>query len=140
MTDRTRGYAYRIEVAAPISRVWEALTTSAALEEWCSPGARIDARPGGSFQASVDQVTEFVAHIDVYSPQRRLRLIHLPSPALPPTDGTFVDDFVLEACGDATIIRLLGSGIPSAVAWDALYMRVRTGWGRAGMCVRWSRV
>lgn len=131
MTDRTRGYAHRIDVVAPVSLLWEALTTTAELEEWCSPGARIDARPGGSFRASVDRVTEIEAHIDVYSPQRRLRLIHLPSPALPAIDSAIVDDFVLESCGEATIVRLLGSGIPSGSAWDAIYVRVRTGWERA---------
>ncbi len=131
MTDRTRGYAHRIDVSAPLSLVWVSLTTSSALEAWCSAGARIDAREGGSFRASVDRVTEFEAHIDVYSPQRRLRLIYLPCTALPPTDDTLVDDFVLEAAGPETIVRLLGSGIPSGAEWDAIYLRLRTGWERA---------
>ncbi len=136
MTDRTRGYAtrgyaHRIDVAAPAPAVWIALTTSAALDRWCSAGAKIDARPGGSLRASVDRVTEFEAHIDVYTPQRRMRLIHLPSPALPSTDSPLVDDFVLETLGDGTIVRLLGSGIPSDSAWDAVYLRLRTGWERA---------
>ena len=131
MTDRTRGYAYRIDVTVPAAAVWAALTTSAALDQWCSAGAKIDARQGGSLRANVDRVTEFEAHIDVFSPQRRMRLIHLPSALLPATDSTLVDDFVLDASGEATIVRVLGSGIPTDSAWDAIYMRRRTGWERA---------
>jgi uncharacterized protein YndB with AHSA1/START domain len=131
MTDRTRGYAYRIDVTAPAVVAWEALTTSAALNRWCSAGAEIDAREGGSFRANVDRVTEFEAHIDVFRPQRRMRLIHLRSPALPPTDSTLIDDFVLDASAERTIVRLLGSGIPSGSDWDTIYLRQRTGWERA---------
>lgn len=128
MTDRTRGYAHRVDVAAPLPAVWTALTTSASLGEWCSPGAEIDARQGGSLRASVDRVTEFEAHIDVYIPERRMRLIHLRSAKLPSTDCTLVDDFVLDAGARASIVRLLGSGVPSDSAWDVIYLRLRRGW------------
>ncbi len=131
MTGRTRGYAHRIDVTASAPVVWVALTTSAALSRWCSAGAKIDARQGGSFRASVDRVTEFEAHIDVYNPPRRMRLIHLPSPDLPPTDSAVVDDFVLDASRKAMVVRLLGSGIPVDSAWDAIYLRLRVGWERA---------
>jgi uncharacterized protein YndB with AHSA1/START domain len=130
MTDRTRGYAHRIDVVAPASLVWAAITTSAALSQWCSPDAQIDARPGGSFRASVDRVTEFEAHIDVYMPQRRMRLLYLPSPELP-ADSPMADDFVLDAGPGRTIVRLLGSGIPADSAWDEMYLRLRTAWERA---------
>lgn len=131
MTDRTRGYAHRVDVDAPVSAVWRALTSSASLAEWCSAGARIDPREGGALRASVDRVTEFEAHIDVFEPPRRLRLIHLPSSALPSTDSTPVDDFVLDESAGVTIVRLLGSGVPSESAWDAFYLRLRRGWEQA---------
>ncbi len=130
MTDRTRGYAHRVDVAAPAPLVWAAITTSAALCRWCAPGAQIDARQGGLFRASVDRVTEFEAHIDVYLPQRRLRLLYLPSPELP-ADSPIADDFVLDAGTGRTIVRVLGSGIPTDSAWDDMYLRLRTGWERA---------
>lgn len=131
MTGRTRGYAHRVDVAAPAAVAWTTLTTSAALRQWCSLEAQIDARPGGSLRASVDRVTEFEAHIDVFEPPRRLRLIHLPSSALPPTDSTLVDDFVLDESAGITIVRLLGSGVPSEPAWDPWYLRLRRGWEQA---------
>jgi len=111
--------------------VWRALTSSEALARWCSPDAQITARPGGSFRARVDRVTEFEAHIDVFEPGRRLRLIYLPSDGLPHSDSAMVDDFILDADGSETILRLLGSGVPAGEEWDAIYMRLRIGWERA---------
>jgi len=32
---------------------------------------------------------------------------------------------------DGTIVRLLGSGIPATPAWEAQYLRLRTGWLQA---------
>jgi uncharacterized protein YndB with AHSA1/START domain len=130
MSERTRGYAHRVDVRAPAPLVWAALTTSAALSQWCAPGAEIDARPGGSFRASVDRVTEFEAHIDVFMPQRRMRLLYLPSPDLPP-DCAVVDDFVLDEGPDGTIVRLLSSGFPGDAEWDEMYLRLRVSWERA---------
>src|SRR5581483_10328728 len=87
MGEHTRGYAQRIDVAADLERVWRALKTTQELTRWCSPGATINARPGGLFRASVDRVTELDAHIDIFEPGRRLRLIYLPTPSLPPSDS-----------------------------------------------------
>jgi uncharacterized protein YndB with AHSA1/START domain len=131
MTERTRGYAHRIDIAAPPALVWAALTSSEALERWCSPAAQINPRPGGLFRASVDRVTEWEAHIDIFTPERRLRLIYLPSAALPPADSAIVDDFMLDAGPEGTIVRLLGSGVPAATEWDGPYVRLRVGWERA---------
>jgi hypothetical protein len=86
---------------------------------------------GGLFRASVDRITEMEARIDVFDPMRRLRLIYLPSDALPPADTALVDDFLLESRDGVTIVRLLGSGIPRDSQWDAPFLRLRTGWERA---------
>jgi uncharacterized protein YndB with AHSA1/START domain len=131
MKDRARGYAHRIDIAADAQKVWRALTEAEHLARWCSPGAEIRARQGGLFRASVDRVTELEAHIDVFEPGRRLRLIYLPTPALPPSDTTFVDDFILDTDDSGTILRLLGSGIPATEEWNTQYLRLRLGWRQA---------
>jgi len=131
MVDRTRGYAHRVDVKADAGQVWEALTEARHLARWCSPGARIGARPGGLFRASVDRVTEMEAHIDVFEPRQRLRLIYLPGPNLPPADSVIIDDFILEPRDSGTILRLLGSGVPGGSQWDAQYRRLRLGWQQA---------
>jgi uncharacterized protein YndB with AHSA1/START domain len=132
MRDRGRGYAHRVDIAADTAEVWDVLTQSEHLSRWCSPGAQIRAQKGGLFRASVDRVTELEAHIDVFEPRRRLRLIYLPSAALPPTDDPLVDDFIIEAKEPGTtILRLLGSGIPATEEWNKHYQRLRLGWQQA---------
>ena len=131
MSDKLRGYAHRVDIAADAGKVWLALTNVEHLKRWCSPAADIKARPGGLFRASVDRVVELEAHIDVFEPGRRLRLIYLPNSELPPTDSAIVDDFILDATASETIVRLLGSGIPSTPDWDAQYRRLRMGWQAA---------
>jgi uncharacterized protein YndB with AHSA1/START domain len=131
MRDRARGYAHRIDIVADADQVWRALTEAENLARWCSPGAQIRPRQGGLFRASVDRVTELEAHIDVFEPARRMRLIYLPSNALPPTDDPLVDDFILEPRESGTIVRLLGSGIPATEEWLKQYQRLKLGWQQA---------
>ncbi|HEV2702490.1 MAG TPA: SRPBCC domain-containing protein [Steroidobacteraceae bacterium] len=132
MSGRTRGYAHRVDIAAGAELVWKALTDTESLRKWCSPEAQISAREGGHFRASVDRVTELEAHIDVWQPQRRMRLIYLPSEDLPENDSPIVDDFMLDgSVPGKTVMRLLGSGFPSDRDSDTFYLRLRTGWERA---------
>jgi uncharacterized protein YndB with AHSA1/START domain len=131
MADKLRGYAHRVDVAAPADKVWLALTQVEHLRRWCSPKADIKAKPGGLFRASVDRVIELEAHIDVYEPGRRMRLIYLPSTELPPSDAPLIDDFILDATPPQTIVRLLGSGIPGTPEWEPQYRRLRMGWQAA---------
>jgi uncharacterized protein YndB with AHSA1/START domain len=131
MSDKARGYAHRIDVSAGAQQVWRALTDSEQLRLWCSPDAEIRARQGGSFRASVDRMTEFEAHIDVYEPGRRLKLIYLPTPGAPPADRAMSDDFILDAVPEGTIVRLLGAGFPVSDAWETQFLRLRTGWSQA---------
>lgn len=131
MSERERGYAHRIDILADASQVWRALTEAEQLTRWCSPAADIRARQGGLFRASVDRVTEFEAHIDVFEPERRLRLMYLPSSELPRAGTVMVDDFILDRVPGGTIVRLLGSGVPATPEWDTQYWRLRTSWQQA---------
>ena len=131
MSDKERGYAHRVDIRADAQQVWRALTETEQLTRWCSPDAEIRARKGGLFRASVDRVTEFEAHIELFEPGRRLRLIYLKSAALPPADTVMVDDFMLEPVPGGTIVRLLGSGVPATLEWDTQYRRLRTSWQQA---------
>ena len=131
MSDKERGYAHRVDIVADATAVWRALTDEEELQRWCSPQAAIRARPGGLFRASVDRLTEFEAHIELFEPGRRLRLMYLPSPSAPAADTVMVDDFILEPVPGGTIVRLLGSGVPAAPEWDLQFARLRTGWQQA---------
>jgi len=131
MGERTRAYARRVDIHASADRIWRAVTDTPQLAKWCSPGARISPRAGGIFRAKIDRITELEAHIDVFEPGRRLRLIHLPSPSWPASESVIIDDLILEGVEKTTIVRLLGSGIPGNTGWDAGFNRLRVGWERA---------
>jgi uncharacterized protein YndB with AHSA1/START domain len=133
MRERARGYAHRVDIVAEADEVWRALTGPEYVAIWCSPGALIRPQKGGLFRATVDRVTELEAHIDVFDPGRRLRLIYLPTTALPPTDDPIVDDFIIDANSKepGTILRLLGSGFPATEEWNRQYQRLRLGWQQA---------
>ena len=131
MSEKARGYAHRVDISAQPSSVWRALTDQACLIRWCSPKAEIRPQPNGAFRASVDRVTELEAHIDVFEPGRRLRLIYLSCADLPPTDTVMIDDFILDPAEAGTIVRLLGSGYPATENWELPYRRLRTGWQQA---------
>jgi uncharacterized protein YndB with AHSA1/START domain len=131
MADRERDYAHRVDIEGDVRDVWRAFTEAIHLGRWCSPDAEIRPRAGGMLRASVDRVTEVELHIDVFDPGRRLRLIYLPSPALPSTDSAIVVDFIMESSAAGSIVRVLGSGIPDGPQWDTQYKRMRLGWERA---------
>lgn len=131
MPDRTRGYAHRIDVQAPQEQLWRGLIEPALVAEWYAPGARIDARTGGSYWIRADRDLEREAHLDVFLPPRRLRLLYMPQRGLPATDNVIVDDFILDSAGSGSVLRLLGSGFPDASDWEPVYARLRDGWARA---------
>ena len=99
---------------------------------WSGAEADIVPRIGGLYRlGAAPRARE--AHIDVFEPNRRLRLIYFGDPSLPPCASAIVDDFLLDARNGPgkTSLRLLGSGIPEAAAWDAFYKRARLGWERS---------
>ena len=132
MSDKERGYAHRVDILAEPGEVWRALTDNRTPRALVLPGCGHPGAPGRQlFRASVDRVTEFEAHIDVFEPGRRLRLLYLPVPDLPRSDSVMVDDFILDRVPGGTIVRLLGSGVPATPEWDTQYWRLRTSWQQA---------
>jgi uncharacterized protein YndB with AHSA1/START domain len=127
----TRGFAHLVEINAPAARVWRALTDPALVRIWYGAEAQIDARQGGIYRLGLGAGGR-EAHIDVFDVNRRLRLIYLAERDAPRCDSAVVDDFLLDVRkGEGTTsLRLLGSGIPEAEAWDKTYARLRLGWER----------
>jgi uncharacterized protein YndB with AHSA1/START domain len=139
MSDGTRGYAHRVDINADAEVVWRALTEPALLAQWYSLQARIDAREGGIYSACHGEL-EREAHIDVYLPPRRLRLIYMPLPGMPDDGTVLVEDFLLDREPNAarqqggamvTVLRLMGSGVPEGPDWHPTYVALRRGWERA---------
>jgi uncharacterized protein YndB with AHSA1/START domain len=128
MPEKTRAYAARVDIEAPLERVWAALTTTAALERWMAPGSRINAQVGGAISGSLDRKRPFSAHVDVFDVQRRLRIVHLHPEETPPFDGVVVDDILVELRDGQTIVRVLGGGFPRTDEHGAFYMQRQMGW------------
>ena len=136
---RSRGYVHRVDIRAEAADVWQALIDPVILARWHVPNARVDAREGGSYWTRLGPKFEREAHIDIYKPPQRLRLLYMPSPDLPDTGVVPVDDFLIDKDAAAsrtagctvTVVRLIGSGIPEAHEWDPVYTRLRGGWERA---------
>ncbi len=128
----TRGYAHLLELDVPPARVWRALTDPRLVRVWLGQEAEIDAREGGVYRLGKRAAGGREAHIDVFDPNRRLRLIYLRHADDPPSDSAIVDDFLLDIrkSESTTTLRLLGSGIPEDAAWDQAYVRIRMGWER----------
>jgi uncharacterized protein YndB with AHSA1/START domain len=128
----TRGYAHLVEIDAPVARVWRALTDPGLIRIWSGQEAEIDPRRGGMYRIGKRNDGGREAHIDIFEVNRRLRLIYLKARDWPPSDSAVVDDFLLDMRkGEGTTsLRLLGSGIPEAPAWDKSYVRLRMGWER----------
>jgi uncharacterized protein YndB with AHSA1/START domain len=140
MAEGTRGYAQRVDIRASIETVWQALIDPKILSQWYAPALRIDARERGIYSVRLDAKHTLEAHIDVFVPPRRLRLIYMPFAGVPDEGAVVVEDFLLDRDENAsreagsaavTVLRLLGSGIPESSAWNPIYQRLRTGWGRA---------
>lgn len=126
MALKTRGYAHRIDIAAPPPRVWDILCGPALLPLWLGADARIRPQRGGQLSATVAPGLARDAMIDVFEPPRRLRLIYLPPAELPAFDGAVVDDVLLDGENGSTIVRLLCSGVPDLPAWNPHYLKIRS--------------
>ena len=125
MALKTRGYANRVDVAAAPDKVWATLCGPTLLPLWIGADARIRPQKGGHWSATIAPGLAREAVIDLFEPPRRLRLIYLSPPQLPVFDGVVVDDYLLEADGAGTIVRLLCSGMPDLGEWTAYYSKVR---------------
>ena len=114
MSGAYRSFAYRVDLAVPVERVWRAFTDSRLLARWCADGATITPREKGRLHVIFGGDVELDAHIDVLATPSRIRLILLPTRGMPTADAVIVEDFLFERDSAGTKLRLLSSGVPSA--------------------------
>jgi uncharacterized protein YndB with AHSA1/START domain len=124
-----RSFAHRVDIGAPVERVWRAFTDSRILERWTTAGATVTPREKGRMHVLFGEGVELDAHIDVLVTPQRMRLILLPTPGMPGTDAVIVEDFLLERVPPcATVVRLLSSGVPASQGWVTYYLSKRRYW------------
>jgi uncharacterized protein YndB with AHSA1/START domain len=123
-----RSFAHRVDIGAPVERVWRAFTDSRVLERWTVAGASITPREKGRLSIVFGADMELDAHIDVLVTAQRIRLILLPTRGMPSTEAVIVEDFLFERGASNTVVRLLSSGVPSAQSWVTYYLAKRRHW------------
>jgi len=129
MTSGYRSFAHRVEVGAPVERVWRAFTDSRVLERWTTAGATVAPREKGRMHVVFGEGVELDAHIDVLVTSQRMRLILLPTPGMPGSDAVIIEDFLFERVPPATtVVRLMSSGVPSKQDWVTYYLSKRRYW------------
>ena len=129
-----RSFAHRVDIDAPVSRVWRAFTDSRVLERWTARGASVVPRESGRMQVAFAPGLELDGHIDVLVTAQRMRLILLPTPGMPAAtaasaETAVIEDFLFERLPPAgCAVRLLTSGVPSVQAWVTYYLHKRRHW------------
>ncbi|MCZ8130972.1 MAG: SRPBCC domain-containing protein [Steroidobacteraceae bacterium] len=131
----SRGYAQFVEIHVPPAVAWAAFTEEPWLRRWYGVDATVDPHRGGAFRVRLRDGRVRDATIDVWEPNRRLRLIYFPDAdhlaAGDPGDaGPVVEDVLFDTKPGtrSTIVRVMGSGVPDGKAWDGYYTRLRLGW------------
>ena len=106
-----------IEIDAPLEAVWKALTEGEELARWFPLSARVKPGRGGSIWMSWGTPWEGEAKIEIWEPNRRLRLLEPP----PKPDSIPVAlDYTLEARGGKTVLRLVHT-FGTGADWEEEY-------------------
>ncbi|MEI8257487.1 MAG: SRPBCC domain-containing protein [Deltaproteobacteria bacterium] len=127
MRSPPRGYMQSVEIAQSPARVFKACTEPLLLTRWYATEASVEPHAGGTFRVRLKDGRVRDAAIDIWEPGRRLRLIYMNDPELP-AGGPIVEDLMFDIKGTATVLRVLGSGVPGGREWDTEFLRLRRGW------------
>ena len=108
-----------VEVNAPANAVWRALTEAEELTRWFPPVARVVPGAGGSMFLSWGDGVEGSGLIEIWEPNRRLRVI----------ESAGAVDYLIEAQGEVTVLRIVHSGFGADDDANADYRRGHDGAG-----------
>jgi uncharacterized protein YndB with AHSA1/START domain len=136
MTTDTRAFEMTIEIAASPEAVWQAITDAQDLVRWFPLEATIEPRAGGTWMVSWDGNWPWETTIEIWEPNRHLRVIDRKSrpynvegtSALDVTPMAIALDWHLEAKGGSTTVRLVHSGFGRGSGWDEEFEGVSLGW------------
>jgi uncharacterized protein YndB with AHSA1/START domain len=134
-TKSVRAHETRIEIDAPIEEVWKALTDATEIARWFAPKMTVEPGVGGFVIADWGPGIEWKTAIEVWEPNKHLRLVETRDRALSPDPNVeqlepcrLLQDFYLEGQGGKTVLRLVHSGFGSSKGWDHEYEGTQGGW------------
>ena len=124
-----RSVEARVDIAAPVEAVWNALTKAEELTRWFPLDARVSPGKGGSIWISWGPPFEGASTIEIWEPNRRLKLTQGQESTEPQKEAVPLSiDYVLEGRGGTTTLRLVQSGFGEGSEWDDQYDGTRRGW------------
>ena len=113
-----RSLEFSIPLRASPEELWRALTDAGEITRWWAPQAKVEPGQGGSIWASWGEGVEGTMPIEVWEPNRHLRLRW----------SSQVVDFWIESKGARTVLRLVHSGFGAGASFDDEYESTRGGW------------
>ena len=134
MSDRqpgTRRQQHEIAIDASVDAVWSAITDAEELTRWFVETAKVEPGVGGRFTISWGGGEEGGSTIDVWEPNRRLRVALKPfdmGAATSDRESPIVEEYTIERRDGKTILRLVQSNVPNAKEWDGFYNGTNSGW------------
>jgi uncharacterized protein YndB with AHSA1/START domain len=127
----------RVEIDAPIEEVWKALTEAKQIARWFAPTMTVEPGAGGSITADWGPGLEWKNAIEVWEPNRHLRLVETRDHFIgaSPTEEKMepcrlVQDYYLEGQGGKTVLRMVHSGFGTSANWIQEYEGTRDGWAQ----------
>jgi len=113
-----------LDVDAAPEAVWYALTDAEGLLGWFASDARTELRPDGDWELASGEY-RMTSRVDEIEAPKRLRVV------APPREGFAVaTEFVVEARGGGTVVRIVESGFGPAESWDDEIRSRESGWTR----------
>src|SRR5260370_12266468 len=123
MTETMRAHETVTEIDAPIEEVWKALTEASEIARWFAPKMTVEPGVGGFVLADWGPGLEWKTAIEVWEPNRHLRLAetrdYIMTPAGAPEKFEpcrLVQGFYLEANGGKAVVRRVRSGVGAVLS------------------------
>lgn len=133
----TRAVEGKIEINAPIEKVWKALTDAEELTRWFPLDAKVTPGKGGTIYVSWGPPYEGTNEIFIWEENRRLKLADKWSEHSHGEEVQEIEsgrpaqvamDFQLEKAGNKTILRVVHSGFGMSGDWEDEFDATNRGW------------
>jgi uncharacterized protein YndB with AHSA1/START domain len=124
MSGKSRQHELEVEISATAERVWQGVSTAEGIASWFAPIARVTPGVGGTVFLRWGDGVEGASRIEVWEPERHLRLATDRGEGAPPS----VVDYFLEGKGGSTVLRLVHSGFGPEASCDDEYESTGSAW------------
>ncbi|MGH7518134.1 MAG: SRPBCC family protein [Gemmatimonadales bacterium] len=115
-----------IELPASSEEVWRAITDASEIVKWFCFEAEIGAGPGALARLRWTDEFDWTYRIEAWEPGRRLRMVSAQERSDDP--ALLALEWLLEARGGATVLRVVHSGFGYGAEWDDEVDGTGRGW------------